>query len=250
MLMALLKGKLSREQENMEDILTSNVFGLLKYRPEEVALLPFLRLARTPEDVAPLADLPNGKTAEYEFWPKWSTATGVFCQPDVVLRLTVPDGPRKLVLIEAKYRSGKSGEADYQEETPPNDQLAKEWDSLAIRAQKEGAEPFLLYLTADIGRPSEEIEASQTEYRQKYGGEAKIVWISWRHLEACLLNTTDPILQDLRQVLWKLELYFFGGFTSVGLVPHIAWSFQPPSFNWSIGPIRQVDWRFFPGTSQ
>jgi hypothetical protein len=26
-LMALLKGKLSRKQENMEDILTSNVFG-------------------------------------------------------------------------------------------------------------------------------------------------------------------------------------------------------------------------------
>lgn len=32
MLMALLKGKLSHEQMNTEDLVTSNVFGLLKYR--------------------------------------------------------------------------------------------------------------------------------------------------------------------------------------------------------------------------
>jgi hypothetical protein len=31
MLQALLRGKLSREHEEIEDILTSNVFGLLQY---------------------------------------------------------------------------------------------------------------------------------------------------------------------------------------------------------------------------
>ncbi len=43
MLAALIAGKLSRMQENMEDILTSNVFGLMQYMPAADALVPFLR---------------------------------------------------------------------------------------------------------------------------------------------------------------------------------------------------------------
>jgi hypothetical protein len=42
MLSALLLGKSSREQENMQDILTSNVFNILKYLPPERGILPFL----------------------------------------------------------------------------------------------------------------------------------------------------------------------------------------------------------------
>ncbi len=42
MIPALLHGKLSREQENMEDILTSIVFGVLKHLPPELILLPWL----------------------------------------------------------------------------------------------------------------------------------------------------------------------------------------------------------------
>ena len=42
MLQALLRGKLSRVQENMEDVLTSTVFGLLRYFPVQSGLWPFL----------------------------------------------------------------------------------------------------------------------------------------------------------------------------------------------------------------
>ena len=48
MIHALLNGKLSADQENMEDILTSNVFGLLRYLPPEHGLLPFLAHASIP----------------------------------------------------------------------------------------------------------------------------------------------------------------------------------------------------------
>ena len=45
MIEALLRGKLSREQENMEDVLTSNVFGMLQYVAPELGLFPFLARA-------------------------------------------------------------------------------------------------------------------------------------------------------------------------------------------------------------
>jgi len=48
MLQAMLHGKLTRKEESMEDLLTSNAFGLMKYLPPEAALFPFLSLAKDP----------------------------------------------------------------------------------------------------------------------------------------------------------------------------------------------------------
>ncbi len=45
MLQAMIHGKLTREEEGLEDLLTSNTFGLMKYLPPEAVLLPFLSLA-------------------------------------------------------------------------------------------------------------------------------------------------------------------------------------------------------------
>ena len=44
MLHAQRRGKLTREVENLEDLLTSNVFGVFSYLEPEVGLLPFLVL--------------------------------------------------------------------------------------------------------------------------------------------------------------------------------------------------------------
>jgi hypothetical protein len=46
MMPALLHGKLSKEQQNMEDVLTSTVFGLLEYVDSNEGVLPFLSRAR------------------------------------------------------------------------------------------------------------------------------------------------------------------------------------------------------------
>ena len=54
MLQAILKGKLSREQENMEDILTSNVFGLLRYVQPQEGILKYLSLAEDKDGKQPL----------------------------------------------------------------------------------------------------------------------------------------------------------------------------------------------------
>ena len=45
MLAAQIKGKLTRKEEDLEDLLTSNVFGSIKYVPPENGLIPLLSAA-------------------------------------------------------------------------------------------------------------------------------------------------------------------------------------------------------------
>ena len=164
--MALLKGKLSREQENMEDILTSNVFGLFRYLSPDEGLLPFLALAEEGDRRRPLATLPAASTAEYQFWPGYRERDCIFCEPDVLIRITEPTGKRHIVLVEAKFHSGKSSEEDDQS-IAPYDQLAREWDNLVCLAEDEGASAWLVYLTADYGYPFEDVEASRAAFHDK-----------------------------------------------------------------------------------
>lgn len=73
MLHAFLHHKLSPEQENMEDILTSIVFGLAKYFPADV-LAPFVAEAVTLDGQRPLAFLaerPERHTVRLQFWPRF-----------------------------------------------------------------------------------------------------------------------------------------------------------------------------------
>ncbi|MGD0783714.1 MAG: hypothetical protein ABSA30_12725, partial [Candidatus Aminicenantales bacterium] len=185
MIQALLHHKLTDKQENMEDILTSNVFGLLKYARPECGLFRFLARAQTLDGHFPLADLvARGDTqparVEYEFWPGWMTENCEPCQPDVVVNIC--SASRLVVCIEAKYWSGKSSlaaedkdddedegdlgddaGADFDEGgngRRPSDQLAKEWSHLVARATKLDARPVLIYLTADLSCPRDELRDS------------------------------------------------------------------------------------------
>jgi hypothetical protein len=116
MLRALIHSKLSRDQENMEDILTSNVFGTLRYLSTAEVILSFLAKASTLNGDFPLAGLSARSKVDFEFWP-WLTAPSCAgCEPDVLLRVDSPAGGKYLVLIEAKYRSGKSSKADLIDE--------------------------------------------------------------------------------------------------------------------------------------
>ena len=218
MLMALVRGKLSSEQENMEDILTSNVFGLLQYCSPASGCLPFLRLARTTEGMRPLEHLPDGTRVKYEFWPVWQALTGK-CEPDVVLRLRAPDDSRTIVAIEAKFRSDKSSEATDATSTLVGDQLAREWENLADHATKEGSGSCLVYVTADMSIPSASIEASRVEHRAKRGTDPLIAWVSWRHLEWVIRSSDVRMLRDLAPMLDRLNLTFFHGGPGRGRSP-------------------------------
>lgn len=255
MLQAILHGKLSRAQENMEDLLTSMVFGLLGYLPPAEGLLPFLQHATTLDGYFPLKDLPGETevpTDKWCFWP-WLHEEGVVkgCEPDVLLRVERPSGDSFLVLVEAKYLSGKSS-------TDEDDQLAREWHNLVRKAEQENANPVLIYLTADVGPPRAEIEESiRVAIDKRFEKNPLICWLSWRHITRLTPKAGDDIpqdckhliLQDLNDLMDRLGLYFFRGFESLKddhILTSNHWSFQP-RFAWGTqcSPLT-IDWRFSP----
>jgi hypothetical protein len=278
MIPALLHGKLTLKQENMEDILTSNVFGLLQYVRPECGLFPFIARARALEgDSRPLAHLISkdgpATEAEYDFWPQWN-----HCQPDVVL--SVSGHQRYLVAIEAKYRSGKSskpaeeppdnGEADETEgdlnEEPENgekpgeprdegldderamppsaDQLATEWADLVVEASMRGAQPLLLYLTAHLCCPKADVLESINALGEAAVGPRKpmICWLSWRELPRLFRSHSDPHLADIASLADRMELTFFEGISSVDRI-QVAWTFHRPTWRFDVAPIT-CGWRF------
>ena len=270
MLMALLRGKLSREQENLEDILTSNVFGLLKYLPPEDGLFPFLSNAKTLDGRHPFESAPPGAKVEYGFWP-WHKESGCNgCEPDVELRILWPSGKKICVFIECKYFSEKSSEEDDEEDVvatkqaSPVDQLAREWGNLVRLAKREGATPLLIYLTRDVGFPREEVEASQrAALKDSFGPAFSCCWLPWHQLYEVRTEKQPQIMTDLWALLERLNMVFFHGISAFPPIREPNWQFaseiaqaesrkrmrgssQCGPLGFSFLKIPQIGWRFKP----
>lgn len=233
MLQAQLKGKLTRGEEDLEDLLTSNVFGSIKYIQPEEALLPLLASSRDGDGNVPIHVTQPISSVEYRFW-QWIQEPGCQgCEPDVLIIIQLTGKQKIIVLVEAKYFSDKSSEST--EQGTPTDQLAREWDNLTWLAKREEATPILLYVTADLGYPKKSIEDSLQEYVQKRQREMSVFWISWRKLPTLFSNTDKEILKDLVKVLRKQGLTFFEGITKP----------DPIDVEWSFGTMVDWDWSSF-----
>lgn len=275
MIPALLHHKLTFKQENTEDILTSNVFGMFYYHAQpKSGLFPFLARATTIDGDCPLASLAEqDETAEvkYDFWPLWEYC-GEKCWPDV--ELDICGKSSYLVGIEAKYWSGKSSrvveedepreedEPDEEEEGEPDedagdrpeddeavrrpsDQLAREWNALVGKASKLHAQPVLIYLTADLHCPKEELRDSIKDCGKPSPAGSPtpmMCWLSWRELPRLFRNNPDPHLFDLAALADEMQLTFFEGFSDVGKI-HADWTFQCPTWRFDVSPI-ECKWRF------
>jgi hypothetical protein len=254
----------------MEDILTSIVFDVLRDLLPEQGVLPFLVQAKG-DSHSNLFAGPTGAKAEFRMWPSYREKGCNSCQPDVDILIAWPSGRKLLVCIEAKYLSGKSSLEDdgvaYRQEqpAPPTDQLAREWQNLVSIAATRKAEPVLIYLTAHVGHPSQDIEGSKTAFQQRCPG-AKLafscLWLSWRHLHRITAHSDVKALKRLNQVLEKLNLKFFDGiqFEPIG---YIDWQFAAvraktrkassvakataaTSYGFSFAPVEPIEWRFSP----
>lgn len=236
MLYAQLHGKLRWDQENLEDLLTSNVFGALKHVSASLGLVPFLCRAvgkHAPELIAALAG--DVVDVSYEFWPTLAS-----CEPDVLIRLSLQRGPRLLILVEAKLHAGKSSEASADDE-PIGDQLAREWQSVQRRAQDEQRQPFLVYVTADYGLPADDIAHSQDELRKKQGAEGLILWLSWRVFGEVARLSGSPLLGDVARLL--IQRYALSSFDGIALRKVCAtWRFVGAAHSASGEPL--LYWRF------
>lgn len=234
MLQALLHGKLSRQQENLEDILTSNVFGLLRYVSAIDGLFPLLSQSEDVDGSRPLSRLTDDEhglsvsASDINFWPSFNEPNCRPCEPDVVIRVQNTQGSDLLILVEAKHLSGKSSEAT-EGSQPPDDQLAKEWDNLVSISSRVNAEPHLIFLTSNIGIPKNEILISIKEYQGKRPNDPKnpsILSLSWRHIYEVFRHSDEEILKDLCLLMKRLGLVYYYGLGKLSLPQKASWKFN------------------------
>lgn len=244
MLQALIHGKLSRTQENLEDVLTSNIFGLIKYFPPQQALFPFLSKAKNlRRKTLPLSDLPDDVRVEYKFWPPFSEEGCKPCEPDVVIRIYPKNESQGIIIfIEAKYRSGKSSYEDESEKA--NDQLAREWSNLKRISQQQKSKPYLVYLTPDFSFPTKEIEDSQNELLKKNDLPGDIYWLSWRHFQQIPEIVENDFVKDIVIVLRdRLGLVYYSGiYIDERNIPKNPYKFTK-TYSWKFEDIETL-WNF------
>jgi hypothetical protein len=259
MTIAEIHGKISAAgvnlSERMEDLLTSDIFGCMRYLPAQQILIPFLMKARSFHGNS-LAVPDRIIKIHYSFWPWLKLPGRIPCEPDIMLGLETEGRQLHLVLVEAKYYSGLSSEED--ERTEPNDQLARELDNLdAVSCTVLGWKPsleiasrILFFVTQDMGIPRALLAKSLDEYTRKRHKSGDIYWASWRFLPSILEKSLEKeaapenkaVLEDMLALLLRKELRMFGGVEPVAeyfTLPDF-YSFSPTEYSWPDIPESSV----------
>ncbi len=255
MTIAEIRGKISQTGQNlserMEDLLTSDIFGCMRYLPLQRALVPFLQTARSLHGNIVL--IPGGILRTYwSFWPWLESPGRIPCEPDVIVGLETEESHVHLMLVEAKYYSGLSSEED--ERAEPNDQLARELDNLdALSCAALGwgthlriASRVLLLVTQDMGMPRKLVAQSLAEYQRKRSKQGDIYWTSWRFLQSILEKNLKQenspqdvaVMEDILQLLLRKGLSVFRG------IDPITTRFGVPQFY--VMPERAYAWPMVP----
>ncbi|WP_141335925.1 hypothetical protein [Paenibacillus sp. tmac-D7] len=256
MLQAQLYGKTSSELTWSEDILTSNIFGMLKYLSSPAVIVNVLRNAISLDNRALF--IPNDiQGTSYHFWPKLRNS-----EPDLVLVLHSSQGDH-LVGMEAKYLSKKSSTEDYTiDETErtngQRDQLAREIEDLYVVANysKIGLKQdrilsiSMLYVTLESYIPrnelAETIRSIQVHGKCSFTKE-QLYWLSWKSIYSSLtdvpLSATDGlIIDDLKSYLARKDMKTFNGF-NVSHVSKLAWAFKK-NVRYHASPVESLSWGY------
>jgi hypothetical protein len=200
MYQAELRGKLSGNNEEKEDILTSNVFSFFKYSNRGLFLSRFLRLLKikvTPEEA---------EKAEFEFWPQYDDHT----EPDIVMTIG-----RYYLLFEAKLLSGFGKETEIIES-----QIKRELKQGLMEALNQDKEFLFITITANYVHP----KSILVEAPKKYHKYCK--WINWQNvarlINSILINEAVRLTpwewefaNDLYQLLIKKKLGTYNGLSAI-----------------------------------
>jgi hypothetical protein len=246
MIEAFIHGKLSAQQENMEDMLTSCIFGSLRLLPPMQGLVPYLQLAEPFECDgvqfrSRLSTIVGREDVDYRFWTWLKSPHTIGCEPDLLITIK----PCKLlILVESKLFSGKSTVAD--EGASPMDQLAREWDNLTEVAMAAQLDPVLVYITTDLLMPRTDLQEAFNEFRSKRASAAKpqFFWLSWGHLFSVPHDSLGVINRCLL-ILRRLDLEPFVSWKNVLRLPRYSPSYESVSFRWNdLKPTVLPKWSF------
>jgi hypothetical protein len=238
---AVLSGK-SAGYEYSEDVLTSTIFGTLKYLPAPNALIPFIESAFLDDDERTKLwsilcnqgiDLRSYREVQYIFWA-WNQKYG---EPDLVLLFTnhIHGQDDLLLLIEAKFKSGKSGYGEY-------DQLMRYYKAIkydinnfqiAEIANFKGKYKYLIFLTESEASSDIEDSSQQIKIACNNDFNNEIFHLRWHQLIKVLdsMNgmyspTESIIADDLKQYLERIGLRDFSGISlpddNISKVIHIS----------------------------
>ncbi|MEE4600621.1 MAG: hypothetical protein V2J65_05030 [Desulfobacteraceae bacterium] len=202
MYLAELHGKLSRNIERMEDILTSNVFSFFKYARRDIFLKPYLEnvlgIPFTAEDL---------RETDFVFWPSYDDGT----QPDLVMITG-----SYYLLFEAKYFS------DFGKETAKRkDQVTREIEGGSLEAKRLGKRFVFVAVTADSVFRKDKFSHLNSDL------PARFCWTNWQAvaslLESIIARKPHGLAhherchaQDLLDLLDRKNLRSFGGFNLEG----------------------------------
>ncbi len=92
----------------MEDLLTADIFGYMRYLPPDKVLLSFLHTTHSLQGND--FTIPDGiNKIYYSFWPRLELPGRTSCEPDLVLGLETDESAVHVVSVEAKYYLSLSG---------------------------------------------------------------------------------------------------------------------------------------------
>ena len=234
---AILKGKLrsasSQINEQLEDLLTSEIFSRLRYLDLEVGLLPILNRVQNvanKQTGLPIQSKINS-TDDFTFWPRLTLKSGKVVEPDLIIKLETECNKKIVIVVECKHRSGKSGviipedqEIDGYESTP-KDQLVKEL--LVANEHYPEAKVFLIYLTGHAILPESDIDESVNSIKDFEGMNGtyfydSVYWIGWKEIWNILSEQRDKfshkrvisiIIEDITNLLEYHGYRYFEGIT-------------------------------------
>ncbi|MDF9408807.1 MAG: hypothetical protein A4E52_02183 [Pelotomaculum sp. PtaB.Bin013] len=244
MIQAVLEGK-SLGYEYTEDILTSTVFCTVKYLRPEMILIPFIESSFLyNEERTTLWEKLNSegielrcyREVEYIFWT-WNENYG---EPDLILifRDHAHGFDDLLLLVEAKFKSGKSG-------TEENDQLVRYFEAINNDIENftdasvscfKGRKGYIIYLTeaeaySDILATTKIIQSRYNEIKEN------VFHLRWHQLYKTI-EKMDPfyssfekiIAYDLMKYMEKLGLRDFSGVSLPGKSLDSVFSLPYPIF--------------------
>jgi len=184
-----------------EDLLTSDIFGCCSFLEYEDLLKDILREAIHFNSESHFTPPDSVCSDDYIFWPRFQTDESMQTEPDVLIVLRHSERECSLVLIESKYNSGKSSEADYDMDEI-TDQLARELlilEEEKIFSQNPALNEVnveskaLIYVTVDDIMPRDSMNDSAVEFFNKSDNHQRIndiplYWLPWWKIESLILS--------------------------------------------------------------
>lgn len=203
MYLAEIHGKLSKDNENKEDILTSNVFSFFKYANRRIFLLELVRILGLDVSEA------DANQAEFIFWPTYGDRT----EPDLVLLIG-----NYYLLFEAKYHSGFG-----QETEDKKHQILREIEGGQYEAHNLEKEFRIIAVTAHYTDNKEFKKEIPSEYL------SSLLWINWQSIAWLLYQQVEKnpdlnlearlFANDLYELLIHKKLRNFEGLKAFSSIP-------------------------------